>query len=217
MTTPEKHFLLTLHLQSAELHLGDLAKCAEETERMISAEAERHRSRVEKQLAEIEDEELRQIYCDDASEEWEQLTHTFPLLLRSALFSKSFSAFETYLLRAAEAYRIRAGIQLGLADLRGDGLEKAKTFFVKVAGLPFPAISAHWSDLCKLGEIRNAMVHRDSVLAEDRRKPLDDFLRSKFPSVSVSPKGRLSLSAEACSKLIDLCGAFTKEFRLLLR
>jgi len=217
MATTGPNFFLILHVQSAELHLRELATCADEMERMLYRERDRLKKRVDRKAAKIDDEELRSIYYEETSEEWDQLTLTFPELVRSAFFSKSVSAFETYLLRAAQAHQRRARIAVGLGDLRGDGIAKAKLYFTKVAGLPFPSGSAHWSDLCRLSEIRNIVVHCDSVPPEEKAKQIRQFVTTRFPEITFDPKGRLQFSEAACGKLIDICEAFLKEFRKLLR
>lgn len=209
--------MLILHLQSAELHLRELAECADGMEQMLKREQARLKRRVKRTAAKIPDDELRSIYLDDASEEWTQLAHTFPDLVRSAFFSKSVSAFETYLLRAARAHQTRAKVALGLGDLRGDGIFKAKLYFTKVAGLPFPADTGIWSDLSQLAEIRNYVVHADSVVPPESLKKVKAFVATKFPELTVEEKRRLQFSAQACGKFIALSEAFLKEFRKRLR
>jgi hypothetical protein len=217
MSTVAPNFMLILHLQSAEMNLRDLAECALEMERMLQREQEGLRTKVEERASKIEDEELRTIYIEDASEEWTQLTRTFPEFVRSALFTKSMSAFETYLLRAAQVHLKRTPIALTLGDLRGDGIFKAKLYFTKVAALPFPQDTDSWSDLSRLAEIRNYVVHADSVVPTEKVKGIQDFVSSRFQEIEISTEGRLRFTDRSCGRLIDICEVFLKEFRRRLR
>ncbi len=217
MSTTQSNFRLILHLQSAEIQLRELAECAEEMELMLRREGKRLKKRVERTAAKIPDGELRSIYFEETSEEWTQLARTFPELVRSAFFGKSVSAFETYLLRAAKAHLTRAKIPLALGDLRGDGIFKAKLYFTKVAGLPFPADTGMWSDLSQLAEIRNYVVHADSVVPPEALKKVETFVSKKFAELTLDENGRLQFSGQACARFIALCEEFLKEFRKRLR
>ncbi len=58
------------------------------------------------------------------------------------------------------------GVQL--EDLRGDGIDRARLYFVKICGIDHPDSSREWSEIQKLKKIRNCIVHADGDVLDAR-------------------------------------------------
>ena len=52
-------------------------------------------------------------------------------------------------------------LSLELSDLKNDGIERAKEYLVKVCHINFPEKSHEWSEIQKLKQIRNCIVHAE--------------------------------------------------------
>jgi hypothetical protein len=217
MTTPSDRVTLLLHLQSASIRLQELLVCAEEMERMLEEEKGRLKERVDAVARTIEDEENRSLYYEEASDELEQLSTVFPNLFRSAFFAKCASEFENLLLSSARAHQKRAGILVGLGDLRGDGIQKAKLYFTKVAALRFPSDTQMWSDISHFAEIRNYVVHSDSKAPPVEAGNIQAFTNSRAPEILCDAKGAIRFTPSASSKAIEVYKAFIKEFIMRTR
>ncbi len=212
MTTPPSELTLIVHLQSASLHLREISVCAQEMERMLEDEKERVKQRVAAAVQTIVGDENREIFYEDAADEWERFSEVFPNLVRSAFFAKSASAFETLLLASAKAHQHRQGMRLTLADLRGDGIQKAQVYFTRVAELDFPAETDVWSDIAQLAEIRNCVIHNDSKTPPDKVARVSAFVQKRAPEILCDSKGAIRFKPLTSAKAIEIYDNLIREF-----
>ncbi len=209
MPIPNKNRFI-LHLRSELYRLDELKDFAEGMERMLVQERKRLNRQVTRKGGSIEDDEVRQIYFEEMSEDWDRLADAFPKLLRASVFSRCVSDFEHALFNLAREHKRQARSEIDLSDLSGDGLKKAAVYFSKVAQVPLPTGSRNWQKLQLAGRVRNLLVHNGGRLQSGQ--PASQF-RALEPEVSVNERQEVNLSEDAASALIDLMKAFLLELQ----
>ena len=96
----------------------------------------------------------------------EDVTQGYPFVLRSALFAAAYGALEHFLTSVCRYFETKVAGP-GLADLRGEGIQRAHLFLVKVARASVPD-SNEWHSLLLYGKLRNALVHAQGDLSQSR-------------------------------------------------
>ncbi|MDO8335614.1 MAG: hypothetical protein Q7T74_02410 [Candidatus Saccharibacteria bacterium] len=56
-------------------------------------------------------------------------------------------------------------IGVGLQDIKGEGIERARLYLSKVCGIKFPETSHEWQELQKLNQVRNCIVHTNGDIS----------------------------------------------------
>lgn len=92
-----------------------------------------------------------------------------PNLFRRSLFSATYALVEHQLNEIAHELQHVRGLSLTLGDIRGNGIEKARTYLTKVGGISFPTNSTEWSSLQRFGKLRNVLAHQYGIVREDER------------------------------------------------
>lgn len=92
------------------------------------------------------------------------LTYSVPNLFRRSLFVAAYSLFEHHLNLLAKDLRQERSVGLAIEDIHGQGIERARIYLKKVLGVFFPDTSNEWQEIRRLGQLRNALVHRYGTL-----------------------------------------------------
>jgi len=86
-------------------------------------------------------------------------------LMRQSFFVSLYAFLELWLRRECRVEgRRRENVKLSLSDLRGRGIEQAKTYFTKVLESEFPFASEEWNKIKKYQWLRDCIVHRQGSL-----------------------------------------------------
>lgn len=101
-------------------------------------------------------------------------------LLRKSFLVSLYSFMELWLLRECRTQlKLREEIKISLSDLRGNGLEKAKTCFSKVLKNEYAfGTSEDWQFVTQLKAIRNCIVHRQGSLSGLSDLPLTSEMKT---------------------------------------
>jgi hypothetical protein len=88
----------------------------------------------------------------------------FPSLQRSSALSSIYSVFESELNLLCD--RVQSAVDSGLRvqDLAGSGIERARSYLIKVGGFDLSAGEKEWNTVTKVREVRNCFVHSDGIL-----------------------------------------------------
>jgi hypothetical protein len=101
----------------------------------------------------------------------------FPSIMRTSLFLSCYSFLENHLITICKEIQRKKKLELGVGDLKHNGIEKAQVYLKKVAGLNFPEQSPEWNYIKKCNKIRNCIVHNGSLIDENN-KNLRDIIKS---------------------------------------
>lgn len=123
---------------------------------------ELHR-RIDRQVADL-DEHGKDDYLSNINDQYIMVSITMPMYQNYALFTLGFSFFEKCLNEVSAELRRDRGIALGLKDIRGQGIGRAKIFLSKVCGVTGAFETAAWSQAMLYSEIRNTIAHRCGFL-----------------------------------------------------
>ena len=88
----------------------------------------------------------------------------FPQYHRQSSLVMLLSKFEDYLNQLCVSLKHEKELTLAFKEMRGSGIERAKFYLVRVAGLTVPSDGAAWQQLMKAQNIRNVLVHNAAHL-----------------------------------------------------
>ena len=120
--------------------------------------------RIQKQAEEMTDA-ARQEFCEWHSDSHWEFSEVFPVLFRSSLFLSCYALLEARLDQLCNILRMRNGYKVGLDDIKGRGITRARIYLRKVCGMPFP--DRQWKTLMFLNATRNALIHSEGCIPVD--------------------------------------------------
>ena len=126
--------------------------------------------RVDKEIKGMSADDRRDYY-DQAHDEYIEISETFPRLQWYAQFLIVYSTFEHALNYLCGVVQRRSKFSLTLKDLDGQGIVRARNYLAKVAGAKQPFTSAKWNRALLLGDIRNAIAHRNGEVPFEPKNP----------------------------------------------
>jgi len=109
-------------------------------------------------------EEQRDEYYDHVYDEHINVTETLPQMQWYAQFLIVYSTFEHTLHELCRIVERRSGFNLSFKDLDGQGINRARNYLVKLAGVNAPFQSAAWNRALLLADVRNAIAHRNGEI-----------------------------------------------------
>ncbi len=108
----------------------------------------------------------------------------------SALLIKSYGEFENQFYQLSNFVRIRKKVSLLQSDLRDKGIERSMKYLKLVASIPLSLEESEEKEYKLLNNIRNILVHNDSVL---KRNLIGDYIDTNLakyinniPSLSIN-------------------------------
>jgi hypothetical protein len=134
-------------------------------------EAESLNRSIDEGLEKVKDEEERAAYGDHISEEYIAVTELLPGLQWNAQFLVVYASFEYALNFLCDLVRKRSSFNLSFKDLAGNGIVRAADYLKKVASVETPFQTKQWQRALLLGEIRNAIAHRNGEIAYEVGNP----------------------------------------------
>ena len=129
-----------------------------------------------------------------------------PFIVRGSILVMACGVLESFMSTFCDLLYQAQGFALSPGDLRGSGVERARTYIKKVAGLPFPG--GLWPNLLALFNVRHAIVHANGKLGDAGKR---QSVRQYFPSVAIHPNGEIWPEAEAIGTALDLLESFTDQ------
>ena len=118
------------------------------------------------------------------AEQKDDSTNGYPHVLRIALFITAYSMLEFFMTSLCkELHAHVSGPQLN--ELRGEGIQRARLFLIKVARVAFPD-TEEWSRLVLYGKLRNALAHSFGDFAGNQNIEAIGQLRRRVGTFSQS-------------------------------
>jgi hypothetical protein len=151
---------------------------------------------------------LEELYADQKEDAGE----AYPQLFFKSIFASAYGSFEQYLNSIClQDAKQRAGV--GLKDLRGEGIHRARLYLTKVAGKTFPATS-EWRDLCDYGLLRNALLHTDGDLSSNTKAPSVVQLAARVKTFAIAADlSDVTLTGDFNDMFVDTVERFGEQLR----
>jgi hypothetical protein len=99
---------------------------------------------------------------------WADLAHVFPQYHRRASFLMLFAMFEDDLNQFCKSIAAERKLTRSLNETSGRGIERAKVWLEKVAGLDLTAIGPGWLKIRQFRDLRNVLVHAAGFLEPEK-------------------------------------------------
>lgn len=103
------------------------------SEELFKQETEKFNEKIEEEAKKYS-EEIRDEFLEANSDSYFQLKDIFPNMSRASLFTTCYSFIEYQLIRICNLLYKKYNYRIKLKDLRGDGIERARSYLIKVAG-----------------------------------------------------------------------------------
>jgi hypothetical protein len=170
-----KTYNYTQHIYYCLNYLKEYQRYFEKNELLLAEEFEKYQNY-------LKDDNLYQKYGERFN--WQQnhfadLSDTFPDNQRKTTFTAIFSFFEYKLNELCDLFMKRRGLSLRFTDLEGVGINRARTYLIKVASINI-ADSRSWGLIKDYQSIRNLIVHSNSEVDEPNDKRLKYFIKSNL-------------------------------------
>ena len=193
------------------MEIEQLGSYANAVEQMLVEQMQKINAEFQEHTAGKSDEE-REALLDWYGGEVVSLTDEYPKILRYSLFVHSYRLLERVLVEIASHYRQTRHLELSLSDLKGNGIERARTYLKKVALVQFPDTKS-WQDITTLQLIRNLIVHNEGELGKDHgkeRQKIEGRAKKWKGDVAIAG-GNIELSQKFIFCVLDTFTAFFNE------
>lgn len=142
-------------------------------------------------------------------EEAEMFKSKYPNMIISAVLLLSFSYFEQSLKFLCDNLSEVEGARLRSSDLKGDVLDKFKTYFLKVLDLDLGfSKSYEWKTLNIFKEIRNIIVHNGSVYEKSNHsKEIQTYIQ-KNDKIRLNDNSEFIFEYEIISDFVEVIENF---------
>ena len=112
---------------------------------------------------------------------WADLAKVFPQYNRRASFLMLFAMFEDDLNQLCKSIAVQRKLTASLKEAPGHGIERAKAWLKKIAGLNLTVIAPEWTRISRFRDLRNALIHAAGFL--EPGNPQHDQIRkfAKLP------------------------------------
>lgn len=145
------------------------------------------------------------------------LDYYFPDLLSQSFLVNLIAYLEAVLNAICRHYEKQRGLSLGLRDVSGRGIRRARNYIKKVAQVDFPDNTQEWRDILKYSELRNCIVHNDAKIDEKfRSRNIDEFKRflqeRQSAGLLVLTNDHLILYPSFCNEVLETVRRFLGQF-----
>jgi len=170
---------------------------------MLKLQIEKQLTGLERYLDIVEDYMTDQADDAESEDERRELRDYFPNLLRSSLFVTIYSVVENELNTLCKQLAKKDGLKV--EDLRGNGIQRANTFLVRVCRVDFPEDSQEWQLLRDYNQIRNLIVHGNGMVT-------GGHLQAIVERHNVDLKdGIIHLSKDFCLRVLEVVREFFRQ------
>jgi len=125
---------------------------------------------------------------------WE-LVDTYPAIQRKSELISIYTVLENSLNQLCFSCEKCINDQVKMSDLSSNNgvIGKSQKYLEKVVGINFPSKSDIWIEIKNIQEIRNAVVHNNSVIKNGNAKLRGYIKHSKY--LSISEKGKIEIES----------------------
>ena len=169
--------------------LEQISRHIEAVETLLEKEAEDLVIKVDQQAKELKSEEARGEYFEFMGDDIWELQDLFPQMQRQASLMAAISVAEVELNKLCDYVAKKKSQRIKVADLKGTGLFRAKTFLSRIVCIKESWEGSAWQEVRRATEIRNSFVHNEGSV---ERKDIVDYV-SKSPHLSKSSTSKIML------------------------
>jgi hypothetical protein len=206
-TTPWEH-IGGVTLMIVRSDLDDLLVCHDMLESTMASELATFQRRADAQASTLSEFERGEFYRFHSGSYW-MLDEVFPSIVRSSMFLTCYSLLESRLDQFCRQAGQEMGTHLTLQDMRGKGIVRAQRFLKKAVRLQFPDDMKQWQDILTYSIIRNALVHANGVVGDDKKRTrLRQFADKTRGLVKLRLAEHIELQAGFVPHVITTIGEF---------
>jgi len=158
---------------------------------------------------------IRERYRDiaDPYNELEALEDFFPTILRQSFFVATYSLAEGKLDEMCRSVQKSKSLQRSLSDMSGKGIQRARKYLKKEAGITFPdSLKPIWEELNNYRKLRNCFVHNQGYLtSNDDGKYLREHYLPSHQQFLRLEDDEISLREGLCEEVIKTIRTFFEE------
>ncbi len=136
------------------------------------------------------------------------LAKEYPNILRKSIIITCYSYLEKELFIICEIQKNAKSLPLDVKDLKGNGIEQAKKYLNKVAGIDF-SDNKTWEEIQNIRKIRNLIVHKDGIL--DDKDKIREYIEKRPSEISIEGNKIIFKNADYCRHVINIITDFHKE------
>ena len=174
----KKQIINTFYHIGIEIDFENIYSYCKFTEDALAKEKDNYLAiykRKEKKLTPKEKEMFKQF----AIEMHWKLYDVFPAFQWSSIFNSAYAMFEKHLNDLCKIFEKETSTGVGLKDLKGKGIERAKIFLSKVIGVKNVFDSTEWKEIRNYSKARNILVHASGKLDLTQKNHQEVFRYAK--------------------------------------
>lgn len=114
-------------------------------------------------------------YAAEIYSEYHEVQEELPIVIQHSVLVHVYSIFESILNKLCAIHKREKSLAISLADLKHDGILRAKIYIKKVSCSEFPDNSKEWPDILLINKIRNIIVHSDSHLSKEKHPDFENI------------------------------------------
>lgn len=186
----------TFYQISIEIDFENIFSYCKFTESALLEEKKKIKNIYEEKVGKLEPKEKESFDHFLIDADW-KLNSVFPKLQWSSIFNSSYTLFEKHLNDLCKKFGKERSKEIGLKDIKGKGIERAKIYLSKVIGITNIFDSTEWREIQDYAKVRNVLVHTNGNLDLSKKNHKDVFnIANNHPNLFVYPEVQDSDSAE---------------------
>lgn len=167
---PKQSYILYKYLGELPIYL----RHCEVSKRGLGDELRQLEDNMDEELSGLNEYE-QNTYFRDVNDHWIETAETLPRLQWYSQLLIVYGYFEKTLNDVCAEFRSSENIKLSLADLHGNGIERARNYLVKVVGFEKAFSTSDWQYIKRLGVLRNSVAHRDGFVDYKSDSPVSVY------------------------------------------
>ena len=147
----------------------------------------------------LKDDDLNLKSFGGHRDHWADLANEFPQYHRKASFLMIFALLEDDLIQLCKSIAAEQKLTTPLSDISDRGIDRAKAYLSKVAGMAFPAKTSEWEKIKAFRDIRNVLVHAAGYLdpGNAQHERVKKFSQTKYSCVSLQHHAQSQITLES--------------------
>lgn len=199
----------------ADVEFARIRDCYLVTDDAVAAKCTAWAEQADAVCAELGDDAAVEAYLDEHSHIYDALSEHYPSMIRQAMFVSAYGRLEHLLNELCQQLQEERRLPIGLKDLKGAGLQRAKDYLKKVCGIAFPDEGTAWATIMGLAEIRNVIAHREGALKKSDKKAWT-YLEKHQSQVTLDVTHGLIFSDEFVPAVLDVFVSFLEQVYAVL-
>lgn len=175
----KKQIISTYYHIGIDLDFENIFSYCKFTEESLEHEKIKLNKNYKKKIGELSPDEKDDFEQFAIEVHW-KLHDVFPVFQWTSIYNSAYNMFEKHINDLCKIYEKKRTIKIGLKDLKGQGIERAKIFLSKVIGITNVFDSKEWSEIQDYSKVRNILVHTSGELdlTQKKHKEIFDYAKN---------------------------------------